>query len=113
MPCKRPFIESSILNQRVVIQTRTLSTSGEPSQTWATISQGASVPAQVLGVGGGERKRGQQIEAGVTTMVTMRFRTDIDPTMRIVHDGRSLNIVRVYDPDGSRVSLVCQCKETA
>lgn len=71
----------------------------------------ASEWCEVLSVGGGERVRGVQIEAGIDTVVAMRFRNDLDPTMQIVHDGRSLNIVRASDPDGRRRELIVQCKE--
>lgn len=113
MCCKRPTLDSGILNQRVDIQTRSLTTTGEPATTWSNLSHGTSVPCQVLSVSGGEKRRGQQIEANVTTLVTMRFRSDLDATMRLKYGDRYLNVVRAYDPDGSRVQTILQCKEIA
>lgn len=69
--------------------------------------------AEVLGVGGGESLRGRQIEAQTTHLVTIHWRAGILPTMRVVHEGRLLNIVRVDDPEGDRRMLVIQCEAMA
>lgn len=86
---------------------------GQLIPSWTNITNGTNIPAEVLAVGGGERVRGQQIEAGVTTLVTMRYRSDVTALMRIVHGSRNLNIVRAVDPDGRSRRLVCQCQEVA
>lgn len=86
----------------------------DEDQDWEAIPHG-TVWGEVLAVGGGERVRGTQIEAGVNTLVTIRFRDDVTSRMRfaIVGTERKLNIVRAVDPDMSREKLVCQCSELA
>lgn len=72
--------------------------------------------SSVVNVSGTERSRGIQIEAGITTLVEFLFSSDtsqITSGMRILYGNRKLNIERVYDPEESRVRIVCQCKEVA
>lgn len=96
-----------MLNRNVDYQTRTLSTTGE-GMTWTTSL--TALPVQVEATGGGERRQGIMIEAGIEYVVTMHHRS-IDPKGRFVLDGRYLNIVRALDPDGHRARTVCLCKE--
>lgn len=67
--------------------------------------------AKVTAVGGGEFRRGTQIEAGVTTLVRIWHRDDVTPRMWFLHRGKRLNIVRTYDETGRRVFTDCQCKQ--
>lgn len=105
------------LRQVVRIERATLANdaAGQPVEVGPpkAIAGGAAVPAEVLAVSGGETVRGSQMEAGVTTLVTMQWRGDVTTADRIIHDGRALNVVRAVDPDGRRRSLVCQCSEVA
>ena len=110
---KRQCLNPGRLNQFCEIQTQKLTTTGEPAQTWQSIRSGRNVPVEILAVGGGERIRGQQIEATATTMLMMHFRDDVSPRMRVRVGDRVLGIVRSYDPDGQRRELVLQCKEIA
>jgi head-tail adaptor len=69
--------------------------------------------AEILSVGGGEKVRGIQIEAGIDSLVTIRWRAGVKPTYYFAErkTNRRLNIVKASDPDGRRVWLNCQCKE--
>ena len=104
-------IRAGRLRQLVTIQqpTFTQDAAGQQTASWGDVE--ADVPAEVEAVAGGETRRGLQVEATVTTVITMRWRADVGPTWRIVHDGRTLNIERAVDPDGRRIELVGQCKE--
>jgi len=82
---------------------------GQPVPTWTTVA--ANLPAEILGVGGGETIRGQQVDAGITSVVTIRYRSGLSPKMRIVHNSRNLNIAKVNDPDGFRRELLLHCSE--
>lgn len=102
------------LRQRVSIQAATTPTDGEAGPTYATWLR--NVPAEVIEAGGamaggGERVRGRMIEAGLSAVVTIRYRDDISPTMRLVYGTRYLNIVSVTDPTGYRMETVLTCKE--
>jgi SPP1 family predicted phage head-tail adaptor len=84
----------------------------KPDSPWEAVANGVSVPAEVLGVSGGERVRGLTIEEGITSMVTIRYRSDVTADMRFVHDGRYLNINGPpVDREGRKRELVCMCQE--
>lgn len=100
------------LRHRVVIQ-RLVEAQDAGGHEVQTPKEVATVWASVTAVSGTEYKRGIQVEAGVTTIVEMRYRKDVTSKMRLVHDGRTLNIERATDPEGRRIRLVCQCKEVA
>ena len=85
--------------------------SGQENQTETVVATG--VPARVQAVAGGEVIRGVQVQAGVTTLITTRFRSDIEPPMKIIHDNRTLNVVRATDPAGTQRELSIQCNENA
>lgn len=63
------------------------------------------------GSGGGERLFGGALEASATQDVTIRYRSDVTPKMRIVHGGRVLNIRRVENVDGANVILHLETEE--
>lgn len=84
---------------------------GDRKPEWRAIPRGTDVPAEVIALSGGEQQSGTQQQAIATTEVKLRWRGDIKPDMRIVHDGRTLNIVRAFDLTGRRRELVCHCKE--
>lgn len=76
-----------------------------------TLPRGLDVPALAVPYAGGEQLVGVQQQAIVDWKVEMRYRSDVKETMRIIHEGRTLNIVRAVDEDGRRRELVCYCKE--
>ncbi len=69
------------------------------------------VPASVTAVSGGESVQGRTMNALATSLIKMHFREDITTAFSIEHEGRSLQIVRVYDPAGKRRELFIECKE--
>lgn len=65
-------------------------------------------------IDGSESFKAQQMQAGVTTQVTMRYRDDISPRHRLLkQDGRYLEVVSTLDPEGRKRKLVLMCKEAA
>lgn len=102
-------LPSARLRQRVDIQKATTPTSGEPNPNNADWL--LNVPAEVIETTGGEYIRGRTVEAGINAMVTIRYRSDISPTMRMRYGSRYLNIVSVTDPTGYRSELLLMCKE--
>ena len=90
--------------------TATADSSGQMVEAWTSyVAQ--NVPAEILGVAGGETMRGRQVDADATSMVTIRWRDDVNPTHRIKYGSRTLNIISAYDPTGDRVELQIQCRE--
>lgn len=102
------------LRQRVTIQqvTRDPDAAGQLIETWSTLY---TVYAEVMGTGGDESLRGQQMEADVVTLIRIRYPRGgklPTPLMRVVVDGnRYLNIARVLDRDGNKSELYLHCKE--
>lgn len=103
------------LYHAVTIQapTNTRDADGQPIPSWAAITDGTDVPAEVLQVSGGERIRGRQMEAEATVLVTIRYRASVTPQCRIVHGSRELYIVRIDENRGRREWLEIQCGEVA
>lgn len=79
---------------------------GEEIKTWETF---ATLPARVEPLQGDERWNAQQFHAEVTHRVTVRWLAGVLPTMRVVHDGRILEIESVINPDERNeiVELMC------
>ena len=92
------------LRHRVTIQSRTVAadTVGHPVETWATL---ASVSADILPMGGAEPFHSDQFDARVSHDITIRYRTDVTPNMRVVWGSKTLDVEAVMDPDGRRRSL--------
>jgi SPP1 family predicted phage head-tail adaptor len=105
-------IRSGQLRRLVTIQTSTptIDADGESIASWSRWMR--NVPAKIETQGGGETRRGEGIEAGISHTVTIRHLDDVSPKMRLkTDDGRLLNIDRVTDPDGYRRELVLICRE--
>ena len=107
------YVRTGGLNKFIDIETRALTTTGEPTTTWEPLPRGTNVPASIMAVTGGERIRGQQIEATATSLIELHFFEEITTKMRVKFGDRLLNIVRAYDPDGGRCKTFLQCKEIA
>lgn len=65
---------------------------------------------KVEAVSGAEGQRGNQVEAVGAFVVWMRYRSDVSTEWRIVlHDGKTLQITSVIDPDNRKTWLMCDC----
>ena len=110
MKCQQAhYIHAGRLNQRIDIQDATTPATGESVPSYANHVTG--LPAEVRETGGGEYIRGRQIEAGITAVITIRYRSDITPRMRVKYGSRKFGIVSVGDPTGMGVITVLSCKE--
>lgn len=81
---------------------------GELIEDWAPY---AKVWAAVEDLSGREFWAAQQVQSEVSTRVRIRYLPGVNPTMRVVHAGRHLEITAVLDPDGRRRELQLLCKE--
>ena len=97
------------LRHRVTVERplRTSDEGGAADITWQVV---ALVWAKVEGRGGQEPVRADTTVARGVTNITIRFRDDIDATMRIAHAGANYEIVSVTDADGHRRWLTCTCR---
>lgn len=87
--------------------------SGYETPGWKNVKK--DIAAKVIPVAGGERVRGRQIEAGIDTVVVVRFGLEKHAKYawsqhRLLNDGLALNIVRATDDEGERKWLTCYCK---
>lgn len=100
------------LRHRVTIQqpVATQNDFGEEIITWSALG---SAWAAVLPASGRESyvSAGEQQLAVITHRVQIRYRTDLDPKMRIVWEDRNLDIESVQDPTGKRAYLMVLCRE--
>lgn len=98
------------LRHRVLLQRalRTEDEGGAALVTWETI---AVVSAAIKAISGDEIEL-SDVRAGRSNFrVTLRYRSDIGPTSRIVAGSRILNVRAALDIDGRQRWLQCQCEE--
>lgn len=93
------------LRRQVTLQqpTRTPNGAGGFTKGWTDVE---TVFAEVIALRGDEALQQQVLNSVQLWKVTIRFRTDIDPTWRLLFEGREMNIRSCEDIDGSREALV-------
>ena len=99
------------LNQRIDIQEDNgiVNSVGQKIPSWTLLT---TVWAHVRSLSGNERFAAQQLISEVVYEITIRFRTDLDESHRVVlQDGQLLDIQAIFDPDGRRRELKILCKE--
>jgi SPP1 family predicted phage head-tail adaptor len=99
------------LRHRVTFQSPTQAqdpSTGAVTVTWADWL--ANEPAEVVPISGKEFIQSGATQAGVDTRMTVRWRSGVEPTMRIVFDGQNYNIHAVLpDPMNRRwLTIMCQ-----
>mgnify|MGYP005862916515 CR=1 FL=1 len=104
-------MRSGELRHRVVLQQLVAGEDdyGQPTDTWQNM---ATVWAKIEDLAGREYFRAQQVPtAQISTRITIRYRSDVKPEMRIVWGDRTFNIAAVLDPDGRNRELQIMCLE--
>ena len=98
------------LRHRLILQeeARDTDAGGGTTLTWSDI---ATVWGRVEPLAGAERLQAMQLESRVSHRVTIRNRTGVSAGMRLVHNGRALNIRTVIDPDARKHWLELMCEE--
>lgn len=81
---------------------------GAEVSTWVDV---ATVWASVSPISGKEYFASHQINAEVTTKITMRYRPGITPKMRVVFTNRYFDILSVLSFEERGIELVLMCKE--
>lgn len=99
------------LNNRITIQSKTTTydSCGGPIDTWAdTVDLWAGVET----TGGGDFYAAQKLDASVTAVFTVRYRSDLTSLNRIKYGTRTFEILGTpRDPDGMRDALLIAAKE--
>ena len=99
------------LNQRITIQQDigTIGNVGQKVPNWTTL---ATVWARVRALSGTERFAAQQVLAELSYELTIRHRTDLNETHRVLlSNGTPLDIQAILDPDGRKRELLILCTE--
>jgi len=103
-------VRAGLLRHRVVIQRATLTKDsvGGDVESWGTL---AEVWGEVRPLSGREALEAQRITSTASHFITIRYRTDVTPLMRVVWRGRTFEISQVQNADGRDVMLVLWCSE--
>ena len=103
------MISAGKLDRRVTLQMPTVSRGdlGGVEKTWA---DAATVWAQVRPLSGREATRAQQVQSMASVAVTIRYRTDIDTTARVVLDDGRTGSVTWIEEIGRREGLNLYCE---
>ncbi len=81
---------------------------GGASETWQTI---ADVWANICPLSGRKAVKAQKLEGTISHQVTLRWRDDVTPDMRLLYGARELEIDSVRDTGERNRRLVCMCVE--
>ena len=98
------------LRHRVTLQsqTRVASITGELIPSY---QDEVTVSAEVLETRGREYLTSNEAHAEITVKITIRYRTDIGPTWRVIFGSRIFDIKHVVDLMGRHRTLELMCKE--
>lgn len=96
---------SGFYNRRITIKqpVATATERGGWSTAWQTVV--ADLPAMIQPLSGREVARYQQQQSQITTKIVIRYRGDIDRTMRAYYGGREYHLASVRDPNERRQYL--------
>ena len=100
------------LDQRVTVErfTSTEDELGQPIESWAPLF---SCWAAVEPLTGREYIAAQALQSEVTTRIRMRFRPWMTAQDRVIHGGKTYNIVSLVDVRSGHRELVLMCKAIA
>lgn len=95
------------LRDSITIEARTSTPDGlgQPVPSWAPV---VTVRAAIEPLGGRELVAAQALASEVQLKIRLRRRNDIDPSMRIQHQGRHYGIVAVLPVSPSETHLLCR-----
>jgi SPP1 family predicted phage head-tail adaptor len=97
--------------QRITIQdpARLKNSTGEVESVW---TEHSSRWAEVRELSGSERYIDPVVMETASHQVKMRYEPGITQDMRILYDGKTLDIRSIIDPDERKRELVLICRET-
>lgn len=100
------------MRQRIRIEQPVLTPDGLGGATraWQTVT---TVWGEIISGGGNESSRAGQLSSVVTHRITLRWRADITPEMRVVFGTRVFAIRAIIERDGKRRSIELLTEEGA
>lgn len=104
------MINAGELDKRITLQAETgaQDSYGTPGGTWADL---ATVWAGIITTGGREFYAAQKVNAETAAVFKIRYRSGINPTIRIQYGRRYFNILSIADPEERHEELLISCKE--
>lgn len=84
---------------------RTPDGGGGFSEIWQDLLLSPEVYASIMPLSGTEQLRFHQLESSATHRITVRYRDDIQSSMRILHDAAVYDVSAVTDRDGLGIWL--------
>lgn len=81
---------------------------GQPLDEWIPV---AETWADIFPLRGRELFAALQVNAEVTTKVTIRYRTGIDRTMKVIYNGTEFEILYIIHTDYAQKELQLMCRE--
>lgn len=104
------------LRDQITIQSQTTAADaeGQPVKTWANLSTNPTVWAEVryMRPGSNEFEAMQKITSVQSLHVTIRYRTDLDVTMRVVFNSENWNIHAIqHRVERDYTTLICSKTE--
>lgn len=81
---------------------------GGASTNWVSVAQ---LWGSVEVLRGEEFFAEHKVQGRVSHEIVVRYRSDVEPEMRLSMDGRLFQILAVFDPDERRRWLKCLCEE--
>lgn len=110
-------VEAGKLRHRLQLQRRALDSNGDPLldtngeqvEEWETF---ATVWGSIYPLSAREFVQSQEVQSEVVARITIRYRADVNSTVRIVYRGKIYNIAGVLpDPDSGREYLTLPVTE--
>ena len=94
------------LNKRVTIQSPATGqdATGKPTTGWTDV---ATVWASIVDISGREYVAAGGLQNSAQTKITIRYRSGIVPSMRVVHGADTFNIEAVLGQDRRSLLLMC------
>lgn len=105
------MVRAGLLRQRITVENNepTVSSTGKRTENWVEF---AVLWADVRANTGSETFAAQQVTPLLSYNITVRYRSDLNETMRVILDtGAILDIQAILDPDGRKRMLNIICTE--
>jgi SPP1 family predicted phage head-tail adaptor len=98
------------MDQRIILQISAISRAADGSWVPAWIEHD-TVWAYKASSNSREYYQAQKVNAELTALFIIRYRSKMTPRMRLIHEGRTFDILGADDPTGKRVEIHLPCKE--
>lgn len=104
-------ISAGQFDKRITIQRRVSGKDarGQESTSWENLATLPTVWARVEPLRGREFFAAGQMQSEVTVRFSIRFRTDVEPTMRVLWKSQPYEIISVIDTKAEGVQLELMC----